>query len=125
MNIKKANRLNPEYLRRSEASIKYAINKIKNSNIAPYINQIYLYGSCARKEQKLDSDVDLFLELISGFDMQKYRDELIMLKSKVTPTDSSLPEVDLKIVVGESWKSNKSLYYKNVKRDGVKIWTMI
>ena len=51
------------YKKRSLISINYAIAQIKQSKIAPFVQDLYLYGSCARNEQDYDSDVDLLLEL--------------------------------------------------------------
>ena len=44
-----------------------ALRAIQSSCIKPYIKTIYLYGSCARGEEKYSSDVDLFLELSESF----------------------------------------------------------
>lgn len=100
----------------------YAISKIKNSPVSSYVSNLYLYGSCSRHEETYRSDVDLFLEINENAPIKDIRDELIILKSAVTPTKSDLPEVDLKNVIGDKWKSNNMLYYKNVKREGVSLW---
>ena len=92
------------------------------SIIAPYVKALYLYGSCARHEQSYESDVDLFLELQSDFDIKKYRDYVILLKGEISPADKDMAEVNLKVVVGDSWKRNKMLYYQNILREGVDIW---
>lgn len=107
---------------RSQNSINYALRVIKNSEVAPFVKKLYLYGSCARKQQTYSSDVDLFLELISDFDIEKYKSEIIRLKGAVVPADINMPEVDLKVVIGNSWEENKMLYYKNVKEEGIDIW---
>ena len=51
---------------------------------------LYLYGSCARGEQNYGSDVDLFLELQPDFDAQKYKDDVILLKGRVSPADMNM-----------------------------------
>ena len=66
--------------------------------------------------------MDLFLELQSDFDIKKYRDYVILLKGEISPADKDMAEVDLKVVVGDSWKRNKMLYYQNILREGVDIW---
>ncbi len=63
--------------------------------------------------------MDLFLELQSDFDI---RDYVILLKGEISPADMDMAEVDLKVVVGDSWKRNKMLYYQNILREGVDIW---
>ena len=47
---------------RQRTAAEYALKVIQSSCIKPYIQSIYLYGSCARGEEKYSSDVDLFLE---------------------------------------------------------------
>ena len=110
------------YQLRSKKSMKYAVDIIKKSPIAPYVKALYLYGSCARNEQTYGSDVDLFLELQPDFDIKKYKDEVILLKGEVSPVSMEMAEVDLKVVVGDSWKRNQMLYYQNILREGVDIW---
>ncbi len=110
------------YQLRSKKSMKYAVDIIKKSPIAPYVKALYLYGSCARNEQTYGSDVDLFLELQPDFDIKKYKDEVILLKGEVSPVSMDMAEVDLKVVVGDSWKRNQMLYYQNILREGVDIW---
>lgn len=107
---------------RSNESINYAINVIKKSNVAPYVQKLILYGSCARNEQNQESDVDLFLELSPNFPMNSLRLDAIKLKSDVMPEKKDLPDVDLKVVVGKGWETNKLTYYKNVKKDGIDLW---
>lgn len=113
------------YSQKSMIAIKYAIKKIKQSRISPYVQGLYLYGSCARKEQNYNSDVDLFLVLSSSIDAELYRDDILILKSEVTPMDSSLPEVDLQIEIGDKWKKSNILYYNDIKREGVQIWKAV
>ena len=86
---------------RQRNAAEYALKVIQSSCIKPYIKTIYLYGSCARGEEKYSSDVDLFLELSESF---------------------LSAETDLKIVVGDEWKKNKMLYYANVRKEGIQIW---
>ena len=110
------------YRLHSSKSIEYAVDIIKKSSVAPFVKALYLYGSCARGEQNYGSDVDLFLELQPDFEVQKYKDDIIILKGRVSPTDMNMAEVDLKVVVGDEWKKNQMLYYQNILREGVNIW---
>lgn len=110
------------YQLRSKKSISYAINIIKNSPIAPYVQALYLYGSCARGEQTYKSDVDLFMVLSPDFDSLKYKNDVILLKSVISPTNLEMAEVDLKVVIGDSWKSKQLLYYQNIRLEGIDIW---
>lgn len=113
------------YRLHSSKSVEYAVNVIRKSPVAPFVKALYLYGSCARGEQTYGSDVDLFLELQSDFDTQKYKDDVILLKGRVSPSDINMAEVDLKVVVGDEWKRNKMLYYQNILKEGVDIWQKI
>lgn len=108
--------------KRFEYSLNYALTKIKTSPIKPYINDIYLYGSYARKQHRYNSDVDLLVELNENININEFREEIFKLKGIVSPPDMDYPEVDLKIVIGNEWKTNKMLYYQNVKKEGIKIW---
>ena len=110
------------YQLRSRESVEYALNVIKNSPVAPFVKALYLYGSCARGEQNYGSDVDLFLELSPYFYTKRYKDDVILLKGKVSPVDINMAEVDLKVVVGDHWKKNQMLYYQNILKEGVDIW---
>ena len=97
--------------KRQRDAAEYALRTIQSSCIRPYIKTIYLYGSCARGEEKYSSDVDLFLELSESFrsrpELKKY---LYLLKSEVSSEELDDAETDLKIVVGDDWKRNKMLY---------------
>ena len=110
------------YKKRSLMSINYAITQIKQSKIAPFVQDLYLYGSCARNEQDYDSDVDLFLELSIDIDLDKYRSDLLILRSKVMPISDDLPEIDLRIEIGDKWKNSSLFFYQNVKKDYISIW---
>ena len=119
---KKSKSVQEFYFRRSLETIKYAYSLIKNSEIAPYVNKLFVYGSCVKKEQRYDSDVDLFLELKDLSVIKQYRDLLIQLRTLVNPIDLDLPSVDLKIVIGDSWQHSDNIYFKNIRREGVNIW---
>lgn len=110
------------YKQKSLLSIDYAITQIKQSKLVPFVQNLYLYGSCARNEQDYDSDVDLLLELSPKIDKKLYFEDMLILKSKVVPVDDLLPEVDLKIEIGDSWKNNSMLYYQNIRKEGIQIW---
>lgn len=110
------------YQEKSQKSINYALNILKTSIIAKDITAVYLYGSAARGEQKYNSDVDLMVEIRDGYNFEENADVLRDLKSRAIPLDCELPEVDLKIVSGSRWKKNTSLYFKNIRGDGINIW---
>lgn len=115
-------RIQSAYQERSKKSINHAMSIIENSRIFPFVDKALLYGSCARHDQRYDSDVDLFLVLDPNIDLDVYRDDLIKLKGDVSPLDYDMPEVDLHTTVGSNWETSNMLYYQNVKRDGITIW---
>lgn len=110
------------YQLRSRRSISYALNIIRRSPVAPYIQALYLYGSCARGEQTYNSDVDLFMVLSPDFNTNKYKNDVILLKSAISPASLEMAEVDLNVVIGDSWKTNQLLYYQNIRSEGIDIW---
>ena len=89
----------------------------------PYVEDVILYGSCARKEQNYSSDIDLLLVLSEEFRKnENLMIPLLKLKSQIMTDDIEDPEIDLKIVIGSDWKMNPMQYYKNVKKDGISLW---
>lgn len=106
----------------SKNSISYAIEKLRESIIAPYVTHLYLYGSCARKQQNEYSDVDLLLQLSDSCPKDQLRECVFLLKSEVMPLELGMNEVDLKVVIGDKWKDDPSLYFENIRRDGIDLW---
>ena len=105
---------------RQKKAIDYAIEQIKASPLYPYVDTVYLYGSCARGEEKWDSDVDIFIQLKEEYrEHPEMRYEMLMLISIATSPEVRDAEADVKIVVGDRWKSDNGLYYQNVRRDGI------
>lgn len=96
----------------------YALDVLKREENKKYIQAIYLYGSCARCEQRYSSDVDILLIVK---DMPRKR--CIQLKSEIVPEDYTLPVVDLKICE-EGIKFSKT-FYDNFKKDGKLLWERV
>lgn len=107
---------------RSAKALDYAVSRIRASAVAPYVSSLYLYGSCARNEQRYASDVDLFLELNADADMELLRDKLIKLKGEISMPEPGMPDVEMKIAVGDDWRRSDMLFYRNVAADGIDIW---
>lgn len=107
---------------RSQKSIDYAIGKILESPVRPYVAALYLFGSCARGEQRYESNVDLLLELDPEIDKDKYCEDILLLMGRASPRDLSLPEVGMAVVIGDGWMTNEMLIYQNIRRDGINIW---
>lgn len=112
------NNVKPES--RHKKALRYAMEKIRASQLAPYVNELYLYGSYGRGTQRWDSDVDLLLTLDS--DSPDLKKEIIKLKSEVSQDDVNDVQVDLKVLYGDDWKTNSMLYYQNIQNEGRKLW---
>lgn len=113
------------YKSRSDKAINYALSEIKSADIAQFVQHIYLYGSCARNEQSYGSDVDLLLELSNSFDSVDKRKKSAMiseLRSRLSNHDNTLPEIEFKLVIGSQWKTDNTIFFANVRRDGIKLW---
>lgn len=114
---------NPFLLNRTNQSLNYALSVLKASVIAPFISHVYLYGSCARQMQRYESDVDILVEFSESIDQDKYHEDVIHLRAAASPVDIDLPVVDIHFVVGNNWRNSNLLYYRNVKRDGIDVWS--
>lgn len=83
-------------------SLAHAINFLK-----PYMKQIrkiYLYGSCARCEQKDGSDVDLFLFMTPETSPKLMR----QIRTGISPDDITLPEVDVHFSTDDTFSGCKT-----------------
>lgn len=108
--------------KKHQDALDYALKQIHTSILAPYVEDIILFGSCAKGTATEDSDVELFLQLRLDFpDTREYRTALRLLKSQVTTNNIDEPETDLKIVIGNDWKSSPMLFYENVRKEGISL----
>ena len=111
------------YNARSDKAIQFALAEIKKADIGSYVQHVYLYGSCARNEQSYGSDVDLLIELDESFRTSKGKLTLISeLRSRLSNHDEGLPDIEIKFVIGEQWKTDNTIFFSNVRRDGKKLW---
>lgn len=83
-----------------------------------YIGAIYLYGSCARGDQRFDSDVDLLVQYNHLFDQKIGRE----MRIAVMPDDVSLPDVELKFAKQDGWEQATDQFSKNIKKEGILLW---
>lgn len=105
---------------RHKLALRYAMEKISESEAAPYVRELYLYGSYARGTHRWDSDVDLLLSLDA--DAPDLKKEIIRLKGEVSKDNPDSVLIDLKVVYGDGWKENPMLYYQNIRKEGKKLW---
>lgn len=109
--------------KRHQDAIYYAINQLKDYPLAPYIEAIYLYGSCARGEEKWSSDVDLCIILKESVKtVHKYSPLMHTMKGILSDDKIDSVEVDAKIFIGDEWKTSKTLFCENLRKDGKMIW---
>lgn len=101
-------------------SLHYALNVLLNTSFADYIEEISLYGSCARGEQKYQSDVDLLIRVTEDTPARIMR----RMRSEVIPDDIELPDVELKFYSGDEYSSSPR-FNKNIERDKKIIWKKI
>ena len=108
---------------RHEIALKKAEEKIFQSNLARYAKELYLYGSTARGEEKWDSDIDLLLVLEpDGYSSRDIKKDIIYLKGTISGDEPDDPEVDLKVVTGDEWRTSGQTYYNNILREGKMLW---
>ena len=76
------------------------------------VKQIYLFGSCARKEEEWASDVDLLLIV----DDKATDREIRLLSHECYPDDFSVPELDI-VVYRESSMSSRNFFLQQVQKE--------
>lgn len=112
-------------MNRFEKSLNFALNYLKSLG---FVEQIWLYGSYARKSHGYFSDVDLFVVLKKEYNN---RDSKLQIINNACPEDSSIPEVDVhfglkKLELYNSSEdfvdSSEYLFIKNIKKDGILLW---
>lgn len=101
---------------RFRRGLRNACKKIYQSKRFPQVNEIYLYGSCARNEMTFDSDIDLFCVLRDGAFQDGHRD-LVLLKGELMYDEDLY--VDPHFTVGTVWENSDSLYHRNIQEEGV------
>lgn len=96
-------------MERHMQSINRALEILCSEAYKTYIEAVYLYGSCARGNQRFDSDVDLLLQCNEKLTPDIAR----RLRIDAMPEDWNLPDVELKFVYGYSWKTGKDQFSRN------------
>lgn len=109
---------------RHRNALEHAVLSIKKSQLSNFVNDVILFGSCARGEQTYESDIDLLLILQEEFltVKEKLRIPFRLIKCEVNGEELDDPDIDLKILIGDEWKTSQMTFYKNIRRDGISIW---
>lgn len=102
---------------RHRQSLEYALEILTGADFYPYIEAVYLFGSCARKEQRYHSDVDLLVRVNDQVTPKLMR----RMRAQVVPEEAGLPEVDLKFAEGNRYSSSYQ-FNENIKKEGKLIW---
>lgn len=102
---------------RHEKSLQYALSVLTSERYRAYLDAIYLYGSCARGDQKYTSDVDLLLKLRKTVPAGVLR----AMRVEATPDDWELPEVELKYFWGDRFNQSEQ-FDRNVREEGKLLW---
>lgn len=109
--------------KRQEAALQYAKEQIKKSKIFPFVRELILFGSCARNEENYKSDVDLLLVLDPAVKtLERYSGSIHLLKSLISTDELNDAETDLKVVIGDDWKTNTSTFYRHIREEGILLW---
>lgn len=112
--------------KRKRLSLEKVLNLISTSTIVEYIVSVILYGSSARGDDKWDSDVDLLVIFKSTLpedlknEILKIRGESLGLSYEDVPVDIHFYSSDTIKKFKEG--SYKSVYLKNVQREGIVLW---
>lgn len=101
-----------------DQALGHAIKEIGNWKYKNSIEKIYLYGSCARNEQRSDSDIDLYIELSTDVPGEEIRN----LKIQCNSDDWKLPEVDVKVEISGNVLEKDDLFHKNIRNEGILLW---
>lgn len=102
---------------RHQQSLEYALRVLTGERFGPHIEAIYLYGSCARGQQKYNSDVDLLVKVAESTSPRLMR----KMCAEATPDAAELPPVELKFSAGQEFSSSRQ-FNENIKREGKLIW---
>lgn len=105
-----------EGMSRHSRSLKYALS-VLGDEFREYVEEIYLYGSFARGEQRYHSDIDLLIKVKEDTTPRIMR----LMRTKVIPDDFTLPEVELKFFTGKVFSSSYR-FNENLRRDGKLLW---
>lgn len=81
------------------------------------LSRVIVFGSCARNEQDLESDIDLLVVLHEPFD---YFEELRNLIDVLDPVQLTCDRlISAKPASEHDLNSGELLYYRNIEREGI------
>ncbi|MCD8221705.1 MAG: nucleotidyltransferase domain-containing protein [Clostridiales bacterium] len=104
-----------------KSSIDYIISKMNHST-SPWIEKVILFGSCATKKNRFDSDVDVLF--VTNDRYREYKDQMLDIKRELIGlSDDRYAEVDPKFLSEAYVAEGETTFLQNVKNEGVILWT--
>lgn len=102
---------------RHKLALDYAMQVLKSAEYKDIVHRVYLFGSCARGEERYHSDVDLLVIVIPDAEESVLR----KLKTEVISDQRALPEVNIVFVRDSRYGSISVLAHfdKNIRRDHI------
>lgn len=101
----------------------FALDAIKQSPLYPFLQRIILFGSCARGEERFDSDVDLLLVFDAEIkNVPDYRRMYRALRVAASSDELYAAETDLKLAIGNAWETSNETIYHCIRKDGICVW---
>ena len=97
------------------------ITKSAQSIAGKELYKMYLYGSCARKTDNEDSDIDVMI-IIDNDDQDKYADAIDAATGRICVDQEVLLSVQITSV--KDWLAKQSYlpYYQNIINEGVVLY---
>ena len=96
-------------MQRHDELIAFAVDRLASN---PAVKNIYLFGSCSRKEENWSSDVDLFVVV----DDATPDCEIRLMSNEIVPEDYRCPELDV-VVYRKSSLEKDTFFLQQVKKD--------
>lgn len=104
---------------KQKSSITYVLNNVCNY---PWVEEIILFGSCAKNSNKYSSDVDILF--VTSNEYMKYKDDIHHTKCVLCGLpDDEFAVIDPKFMEKQFFDTQKSTFLNNVRREGVVLWT--
>lgn len=97
------------------------MNKELRSIYGKYLKKIVLYGSYARGDQSVDSDVDIAIILERGHSKDMHNNMIECVAYYELMCNKVLSVIDVDYHKYEEWK-NVVPFYKNIDSEGVVLW---
>lgn len=108
-----------------EKVLQFALDHLKTLT---YVKQIWLFGSYARKQNRYNSDLDLYVVIDEKYNTPRNK---VLMRNNCCSDDYTLPEPDIHFGIKEveMYKdsadfidNSESLFIRNIKKEGVKLW---